>query len=382
MGAGFAGLTAAYRLGEAGHTVTVLETQSRVGGRALTVRSSVSEGLVAQAGPARFPGAFERVLSYARQFDLALAPFYPSSGRFVAFRNGTRITNYAPTPDDFWAYSAPARSGIAGIATNSIAALRRVAGTPRARAVTPTYRFSRGTDSLAHALAAAGRGDIRLDTTVQSLVQDAGGVRVSCTTAQGDVSVDADYLVCAVPLSQLAALRFSPALPEEMRELATTIPFSSALRIFLEMRRPYWRDEGFNGFGITDTVGEIWDPHFDEAAMPALLVCYARDELAERLSALDEPRRIARAVDEVDRVLPGATAHFLRGASIVWREQRWIGGGWPMVRNGYESRISVFRRRFGRVFFAGDYATEPAWLNMVEGAIESGERAANAIHAS
>lgn len=381
VGAGMAGLTAAYRLGAAGHVVTVLETQSRIGGRALTLRSAVSDGLVAQAGPARFPDAFHRVVAFARQFDLELAPFYPNTGKFVALRQGVRHTDYAPSAEDFWAFPFAHEEGVRDRFAAPLVALRRFGRRLLGRPSSQTLRFRDGTDVLARALAAATPADVRLNATVHTIVQDSASSRVQFDTGTGPGTLEADYVVCAVPLSQLSALRFSPPIPRAQSELAAAIPFSSALRVVLEMRRAFWRDEGFNGFAITDSVGEIWDPHFDEFRTPALLVCYARDALADRLAALDEGGRVAHAMAEVERVFPGAAANFVRGMSFSWREQSWIRGGWPLVRDGYEQRVSLFQEPYGRVYFAGDYASEPSWLNTVEGAIDSGERAARAIAA-
>ena len=51
LGAGLAGLAAAYELTNAGHNVNVLEARSRPGGRAYTMRDRFSDGLFAEAGP-------------------------------------------------------------------------------------------------------------------------------------------------------------------------------------------------------------------------------------------------------------------------------------------------------------------------------------------
>src|SRR5262249_12449571 len=50
VGAGLAGLSAAYELNQAGHDVTILEARSRPGGRVCTLREPFSDGLVAEAG--------------------------------------------------------------------------------------------------------------------------------------------------------------------------------------------------------------------------------------------------------------------------------------------------------------------------------------------
>ncbi len=52
IGAGLAGLSAAYELQQARHDVTILEAQTRVGGRVSTLRDFFSDGL--DAGRNRF----------------------------------------------------------------------------------------------------------------------------------------------------------------------------------------------------------------------------------------------------------------------------------------------------------------------------------------
>lgn len=50
VGAGLAGLSAAYELTRAGHDVTVLEARTRPGGRVHTLRDHFPDGLYAEAG--------------------------------------------------------------------------------------------------------------------------------------------------------------------------------------------------------------------------------------------------------------------------------------------------------------------------------------------
>ena len=89
IGAGLAGLAAAYELHKMGHQVTVLEAQLRPGGRVLTLRQGFADGLYAEAGGEWIhPILHQHVLRYAEEFGLELKPVYGDEaywldGRFV-----------------------------------------------------------------------------------------------------------------------------------------------------------------------------------------------------------------------------------------------------------------------------------------------------------
>ena len=86
LGAGIAGMTAAYELRKAGYACTVLEARSRPGGRNWTLRRGsrvemldgsaqtceFDAGLYFNAGPARLPSQHQTVLGYCREFGVPL----------------------------------------------------------------------------------------------------------------------------------------------------------------------------------------------------------------------------------------------------------------------------------------------------------------------
>jgi monoamine oxidase len=89
LGAGIAGLVAAYELKQAGYSVTVLEARDRIGGRVWSVRGgdrivqsgrpdqlvTFDKGLYLNAGAARIPPSHRLILGYARRLGVKMESF-------------------------------------------------------------------------------------------------------------------------------------------------------------------------------------------------------------------------------------------------------------------------------------------------------------------
>src|SRR5579863_9196117 len=94
VGAGLAGLSAAYELLQSGHQVTVLEARERPGGRVFTLRDPFSDGLYAEAGAESFGGTHSFVHRYVAQFGQTLMPA-PGASQLTSlyYVKGQRVLN-------------------------------------------------------------------------------------------------------------------------------------------------------------------------------------------------------------------------------------------------------------------------------------------------
>lgn len=100
VGAGMAGLVAASLLKDAGHRVTILEADDRIGGRVYTQRSPFSNGLYFNAGPMRIPDTHLLTLEYIKKFALPTNRFINRTPMDIIYVNGikTRLNIYERNP--------------------------------------------------------------------------------------------------------------------------------------------------------------------------------------------------------------------------------------------------------------------------------------------
>ena len=102
VGAGFAGLTAALRLQQAGHSVIVLEARDRVGGRALN--HPIGGGEISERGATFVGPTQDHILALAQEFKV---------DKFPTFENGDNVyVNCAGTAKHLQRHRA-ARDGAA-----------------------------------------------------------------------------------------------------------------------------------------------------------------------------------------------------------------------------------------------------------------------------
>jgi monoamine oxidase len=241
-----------------------------------------------------------------------------------------------------------------------------------------SFRIRGGNDQLPQALARRLGSRIRYRATLKRIHQDKKRVTVTVDTSGRRSQIDADYLICAIPFTVLRSIEVSPGFSDGKQRAIRELSYNSVTRVYVQSRTRPWIAEGLSGFAATDLpIGTVWDCAEGQPGERAILECYTSGERARRLAALSEPQRVRLAIENLDKLFPGAS--YEKAVSVAWDADPLARGAFAWFKRNQMSEILPhIASREGRVFFAGEH-TSP-WFGWMQGALQSGNRAASEVN--
>jgi len=387
VGAGFAGLAAAARLAGAGLEVDVFEARDRVGGRVWSV--PFAGGVVERGAEFILPGS-ETVVATAERLGLPLVRKGTLYGDREP-RGGPEVTaeQVAAAVRRIATASAPsaaptvraalAASGLAPAVAEAIqarievscaypaddldASVLREAGA--AFGPFDTYSVAGGNDRIAREMATGLGESIHLASPVRRIAWDERGVRVR---AGSHVAV-ADAAVVTVPAAALRAITFDPALPDEQAAAMRGVRYGQAAKLFVGLRSPAPPS-------ATLSVPErfwCWTQLGPGGAPAPFVAAFAGTPAAlEGLSVRPGPERWLAALRSLRSDLELDTSQTLIS---TWEDDPWARGAYSAESASAPIDTDALTRPVGPLVFAGEH-TAGEWHAQMEGALRSGERAA------
>jgi monoamine oxidase len=237
-------------------------------------------------------------------------------------------------------------------------------------------RIKGGNDRLIQALAKQKGLTITMSSPVTRIEQDDREVRViAADGSKRGAVIKGDYAVLTAPAPIARTLDFDPAPPASLRRAWQALDSGPATKAHLRFDKAWWRKPGRpRAFGSNLDTGAVWEA---SGSGPPCLTLLAGGHASPELRALLEeggPQRIVRRLSWLGEV---AEARDFR--SISWELDPHARGAYAVFGPGFKPEWrSELSRAFGRVTLAGEH-TSRAWQGYMNGAVESGQRAANEI---
>jgi monoamine oxidase len=422
-GGGLAGLTAARGLIDRGADVQVIEPRTRLGGRVWTIRDGGFAGVPLEAGGEFIDGEHEDIRKLCADLGLQLQQILREGfglaldlrGRVQLFKTQKQIwSDFKQTlaqeaealeaVDCDWHSSAASligrhsldavlrarkasdevramAQGLRGFYLADADQLSALPGVelsmqPKDPGHVTLARIKGGNDRLIEKLAARKGLKVLLQLEVKRVEQDARGVTLSVADRHGKMStIKGDYLVIAAPAPIVRDLEFTPALPSPLRQALKALIPGPATKAHLLFDRAWWRKQGHpQAWGSNLDTGAIWEA---AGARPGVLTMLAGGRASKAFRDLLEeggPQRLVRRLSWIGE--PEEVRDF---RSTTWEMDRFARGGYAVFGPDFEPQLrSELSRSLGRIAFAGDH-TSRKWQGYMNGAVESGVRAARDI---
>ncbi len=201
-----------------------------------------------------------------------------------------------------------------------------------------------------------------------------GGVRVH--TRRGKVRCR--RVIVATPPKQVLGIGFSPALPAGRRSLLEQVQMGRLMKCDAVYERPFWRDAGLTGFGISDhgAVRVAFDNHVTDTGH-GILLAFMGGDAWEEYGRLPVEQRRAAVLAGFAEMFGEQALHPIEYTEQDWTKEQWSGGG-PTATypTGVMTTVGAhIREPFRRVHWAGT-ETSTYWNGYMDGAVRSGKRAA------
>jgi monoamine oxidase len=444
IGAGLAGLTAAYRLKQAGITATVYEANTRLGGRCWSNRTSFADGQIAERGGEFIDQSHANIRQLAQELGLTLdniLALEPNGVEPFYHFDGTPYP-YAQAIDDMkvvWQvikrdyvdagyptlYTSSTERGRALDAMSIRAWIEQsVPGgiaSPLGQLIDTAYCIEYGADTtdqstlnLLYLLGGVGQGQIRIFGASNEKYKVRGGTdqitarmaaalsgqivtgkALSAISNKGSAwvldfadrsSVTADRVILALPFSVLrerVSLRNAgfPAIKlKAIRELG----MGQNAKLALQFTSRHWNALGNNGDSYADTGYQAtWEVTRGQPGTKGILVDYTGGSVSLRQSGRLPGALAQRFLAQVEPVLPGLSSRFTGVVTFDdWPRNPWTLGSYSYYRVGqYQQFSGAEREMVGSCHFAGEHTSQDA-QGYLEGAVESGIRAAAEVTAA
>ena len=437
VGAGYAGLTAALRLHQAGKTVALLEARDRIGGRIWT--QHLSDGTPIDRGGGWLAPKHDVMFKLAAEFGVTTYKTYVKGAHLLVGEDRTRrytglIPKISPLAvltialaqmkvdrmakkvpiDAPWTATRAAewdrmtvadfveRSGIRtklardlfemavrGLFTGPLEdtsfldMLMLVRGHGSINTLFSIENGSQenlvngGAGSIAARMAEVLGDAVHLSAPVRGITQREDSVIVEA----GDVSVAARHAVVALPPSLIPDIVFAPALTDDRLALyrkAVAGPETKSLVVYDE---PFWRGDGLSGqTSEPNSASEVTLDASPASGSPGVLASFRFGAVAEKFDNLSEDDRRRALLDRLAARLGPRAANPIDFVETPWWKEEWTKGcSMAHFPPGVLTRYGhLLREPYGNVHWAGT-ETSVVSHGAMDGAARSGERAAAEI---
>lgn len=243
-----------------------------------------------------------------------------------------------------------------------------------------------GNDQLPNILAQNLNGQIRLNSRLKKIEHDGQNeIRLIFQNDEKEWEVFADKVILAIPISILRTIDYESASFCPLKKMAIEeLGMGVNTKLHVQFFSRFWHELGNNGDTFADAgYQQTFESSRAQQGKSGILANFTGGETAAKLLVLTNEKieeMTKKFLDKLNLVLPGSIGNWNGLATVDhWLSNLWTKGSYSYLKVGQHTKFAgVLEQREGNIFFAGEHTSikYPGYLN---GAVESGERAAQEV---
>ncbi len=414
IGAGFAGLAAAKKLKQKNIGFIIIEARNRVGGRVFSHTIDEAEKLVVELGAEWVGESHTRLRTLCAEMKLTLDNnqfdthliynnrYYknkewdfskPWKDKFELLKKRYVTMSVAEktTLDkmDWWRYLN--NNGCEGFDlavrelgdstdfgesirhVSALAALGEYAESSEKNEM--DYKIKDGNGMLAKKLVThVGEEKVKLNCTVTKIVQNKTGVEVHCSN--GEI-LKADKIICTAPTFSLTKIKWEPALPIALQDAINSLQYARINKNPLLFNERFWKAENFDL--ITDMPAHyFYHATKNQPSKKGVLISYSIGDKADVINNMTDDEKFNIVQLSLKKAFEDIKPYYEKQINYNWASDVYSRGAYALYGIGqWKSTQDILKKHFLHTHFAGEHLAD--WQGFMEGAINTGEDAAEAI---
>jgi monoamine oxidase len=193
--------------------------------------------------------------------------------------------------------------------------------------------------------------------------------------------VTADYVIMAIPFTILRKIKFDVPMPSEKRKSIDELGYGNSGKFIMGLNNKPWRKAGKAGYTFTDLeFGCGWDSSQMQSDTEGSFTLFGGGRIINTLCNEKNEALAARIAPQLDKVYPGALKDYnSKTVKFCWSQYPYTMGGYSTFKKGQWSTIAGWEAvPAGNIYFAGEHVslTCQGYMN---GAAQTGRIAAEMV---
>lgn len=440
VGAGMAGLNAAYQLKKVGLKATIYEAASRTGGRMYTMQHIFGENITTDIGGEFVDAAHQDIIDLTKEFNLdlydlttetlikktfyfkgkqysekeladALQPFVQQILKDILLLPEIKNHTTAALIEQFDQKSVAAyitAIGISGwlysflctIFTSEFGmeAMEQSALNFLIMFVAPVvaegtyqlfgtdhevFKIKGGSQHLTNRMAAALKNNIRLEHELVAIESNNYLTILSFINKGKKVTVTADYVVMTLPFTLLKNITFNMVMDPQKRKCINELGYGNSSKFIMGFKEKVWHNTGKQGYTFTDeAIGTGWDSSQLQGDNEGSFTVFGGGNYSVDINNKNQEFLANGFLLGMDKIYPGSSfAYTGKNIKFCWANSLISKAGYSCYKVGQYSTIAGWEGSpVGNILFAGEH-TSRNFQGYMNGAAETGKLAAEQIAA-